>query len=113
MTSTTPDFHAWFPEIDGFPRPDWKMIRECDSTECLAGESRLMPGERSHESGWSVPAVAWITLMGSPSLKTFIFFPSSTRNTQMSYFNFSSNRGLAFGAFWAISRSRDITANML
>ena len=26
--STTPDFHAWFPEVDGFPRPDWNIIRE-------------------------------------------------------------------------------------
>jgi hypothetical protein len=25
--SQVPNFAAWFPELDGFPRPDWKAIR--------------------------------------------------------------------------------------
>jgi hypothetical protein len=25
--SQVPDFKAWFPEVDGFPRPDWEAIR--------------------------------------------------------------------------------------
>ena len=28
MFTNAPDFDAWFPEPDGFPRPDWKAIRE-------------------------------------------------------------------------------------
>ena len=27
MSSQVPDFKAWFPEIDRFPRPDWEAIR--------------------------------------------------------------------------------------
>jgi hypothetical protein len=27
MFSQAPDFQAWFPELEGFPRPDWKAIR--------------------------------------------------------------------------------------
>lgn len=27
MFSQVPDFKAWFPDLDGFPRPDWKTIR--------------------------------------------------------------------------------------
>src|SRR6187399_1355124 len=26
MFSDVPDFHAWFPDVDGFPRPDWQAI---------------------------------------------------------------------------------------
>ena len=28
MFADAPDFNGWFPEPDGFPRPDWKAIRE-------------------------------------------------------------------------------------
>jgi hypothetical protein len=28
MFSEVPDFKAWFPDIEGFPRPDWKAIGE-------------------------------------------------------------------------------------
>jgi enoyl reductase-like protein len=28
MFSQVPDFKAWFPDIEEFPRPDWKAIRE-------------------------------------------------------------------------------------
>jgi hypothetical protein len=40
MFSQVPDFKTWFPDIEGFPRPDWKAIgkwiRENASTDRLA-----------------------------------------------------------------------------
>src|SRR2546430_9561337 len=51
MFSEAPDFNAWFPEIDGFPRPDWKAIREFIRTHADADHL---------EAAWQEIARTWL-----------------------------------------------------
>lgn len=51
MFSEVPDFKIWFPEPDGFPRPEWKTIREW---------IRSHADEDHWDSAWQEIARVWL-----------------------------------------------------